>query len=99
MVWGQLVRPEITDNFIQIFDQHGRQFPWSGGGDYQSSGPWVAAKLMLWPEGGPPISEPTARGAVDPKATEKSNPAELHHFELARAIVNATVEFTDILLP
>ena len=30
MVWGQPVRPEISDNVLQIFDQQGRQFPWSG---------------------------------------------------------------------
>jgi hypothetical protein len=96
-VWGQPVHPEVTGNVIQVFDQHGRQFPWTGA--CQADGSWVSANLSLWPGGGPPIPEPTGRGAVPPEARETAVPTELHYFDLARAIVRAPIEFGDIPLP
>jgi hypothetical protein len=99
MTWGQVIRPEISDNVIQIFDQQGRQFPWSGGADYQAAGPSVTARLNLCPDGGPPISEPTGRGSVDARDLSTSVPSQLHYYELARAVVPATVAFYDIPLP
>jgi len=96
-VWGQLVRPEITENVIQVFDQHGRQFPWTGGAELD--GPWVSAKLALRPEGGPPVYEPTSRGVVPPDAGKSATPTELRFYDLARAIVPAPLEFADIPLP
>jgi hypothetical protein len=96
-VWGQPVRPEVTGNVIQVFDQHGRQFPWTGA--CESDGSQVSAKLSLRPEGGPPISEPTSFVTVPPEARQTAIPTELHYYDLARAIVRAPIEFTDIPLP
>jgi hypothetical protein len=99
LVWPQFVRPEVSANVIQFFDSQGRQFPWSGTGDYQAGGPWVKAKLTLWPEGGPPVGELTAQGIVNSKQSERPIPTELHYYELAQAVVRANVEFADIPLP
>jgi hypothetical protein len=95
--WGEPVRPEVTGNVIQVFDQHGRQFPWTGA--CQADGPSVSASLSLCPEGGPTIPEPTSRGAVPLEAKETAIPTELHYFDLARAIVRAPIEFSDIPMP
>ena len=99
MVWGQPIRPEISDNVLQIFDQQGRQFPWSGGSDFQAAGPWVTARLTLCPDGGSAVSEPTSRGVVDARVLPQSIPSQLRYYELSRAIVQAKVEFNDIPLP
>jgi hypothetical protein len=99
MVWGQPVRPEISDNVLQIFDQRGRQYPWSGGADYQAAGPWITATLTLCPPGATAVSEPTSAGTVDSTRLPESIPSQLQYFELARAVVQAKVEFADIRLP
>jgi hypothetical protein len=92
------VRPEITPNVIQILDQQGRQFPWHGDA-HQSQGPEVSAELMLWPEGGIPIPVPAGQGIVPPEDRATAVPAVLYHTELARAVITATFELTDVPLP
>jgi hypothetical protein len=96
-VWGQLVRPEVTDNVIQVLDQHGRQFAWTGG--CESVGAEVSAKLSLGTEGGLPISEPTSAGPVLPESRLSAIPTELRYYDLARAVVHAPIEFANVPLP
>ena len=59
----------------------------------------MTARLTLCPEGSPQVSEPTSRGLVDSRALPESIPSQLHYYELARAVVQARVELTDIPLP
>ncbi len=92
------VRPEITPNVIQVLDQQGRQFPWHGDAP-GSQGPEVTAELTLWPEGGIPIPVRVGQGIVPPEDRATAVPTVLYHTELARAVITATFEFTDIPLP
>jgi hypothetical protein len=95
------VRPEVTPNFVQVFDDRGRQFPWIGGVQEDDDGdaPDATAKLTLWPEGGLPVPEATARPVVPPEAKATAVPAELHLYEPARTVIRATFTLTDIPLP
>ena len=93
------MRPEISDNVLQIFDQQGRQFPWSGGGDYQAAGPGVTARLTLCPEGAVPISEPTSSRDGRLEAIARVDSVSPPILRAGAAVVQARVEFADIPLP
>jgi hypothetical protein len=95
------VRPEVTPSFVQVFDERGRQFPWFGGlqEDDDRGAADLTARLTLWPEGGLPVPEATARALVPPEAKATAVPTELHLSEPARTVVRATFTLTDIPLP
>jgi hypothetical protein len=98
-IWGQAIRPEVSDNVLQVFDQHGRQFPWSGAVDFQGTGPTVIARVTLCPDGLTTVSETTKGGLVDAGSLADAVPTRLHYYELAHTVVRANVAFSDISLP
>jgi len=95
---GRPARSEITPNVIQVLDQQGRQFPWFLG-NIRTDGPEVTAELMLHPEGGIPIPVPAGHGVVPREDRQSAVPAVLYHSEVARSIIPAIFEFTDIPFP